>query len=348
MMEIIYNEAVDFAFSLYRLANRQQFRIRCSEMELKGLSEIERWVLKIEKELSPFLLSDIDLIIKQLPVTLWNLLYISQRPEPCSRAEELIDRLEQLTVDEYLKHVHRLTELPEGTKLTKEMIVLKRTETTSDSFANHDTEADMLLALFNNPESFLSRIKKTIHEYYDTVYVKTADDFKEILESKLKWHRAELKKGEKKYLEAITHQSISSIFNTDKDPDIFFSLFLDIDVTISISSLTMFIGAGTDAIIKSRTNRDTADILFNTLGDPKRLELLRLISHRRWYSSELAEHFGLTPATMSYHLGKLAAVGFAQLEKGDQKRFYYSLNKDIVRSYLNAAAADLLGEETDY
>ena len=79
---------------------------------------------------------------------------------------------------------------------------------------------------------------------------------------------------------------------------------------------------------------------FLTLGDKTRLRILRLLSERDMYLTELAERLRLTKATTKHHMVMLRANGFVILYERDRMT-YYGLRPEIsqhaaqlIREYL--------------
>lgn len=69
---------------------------------------------------------------------------------------------------------------------------------------------------------------------------------------------------------------------------------------------------------------------FDALGDKTRLRILRLLSEREMYLTELAEQLGLTKATTKHHMVCLRAAGLVTLYDRDRMTFY-ALRPDIAR-----------------
>ncbi len=76
---------------------------------------------------------------------------------------------------------------------------------------------------------------------------------------------------------------------------------------------------------------------FLALGDPTRLRILRLLSEREMYLTELAEHLDLTKATTKHHMVKLRAAQMVTLYDRDRMTFYALVPQTPQR------AAQLLG-----
>ena len=82
--------------------------------------------------------------------------------------------------------------------------------------------------------------------------------------------------------------------------------------------------------------------LFRALGDPTRLHVLRLLTERDWYLTELATKIELSKPTMKHHLALLRAAGLVTvIEEGSLT--YYRLRRERIteggselRRYLRA------------
>ena len=70
------------------------------------------------------------------------------------------------------------------------------------------------------------------------------------------------------------------------------------------------------------------------LADPSRFEILKYISNKEAYASEIANHLGLTSATVSHHMGILYASDIVTITKTNNK-LYYKLNKETLKKYLS-------------
>ncbi len=81
---------------------------------------------------------------------------------------------------------------------------------------------------------------------------------------------------------------------------------------------------------------------FKALSDPVRREILTLLKQNRMSAGDIASHFDMTGATISYHLSilKKAELIFEQKEKNF---IYYELNISVVEEVM-LWLADLKGE----
>lgn len=78
------------------------------------------------------------------------------------------------------------------------------------------------------------------------------------------------------------------------------------------------------------------------MADPVKMDILLYVSQTPHFGREVAEHFGLTTATISYHMQELVNEGLIDVRQ-QGKRLYYSLNGERVREVLDRTAQQLLG-----
>lgn len=69
------------------------------------------------------------------------------------------------------------------------------------------------------------------------------------------------------------------------------------------------------------------------LSDPSRFEILKYISDKEAYASEIAGYLGLTTATVSHHMGTLYTAELVTIRKYNNK-LYYKLNAESLDKYL--------------
>ncbi len=99
-----------------------------------------------------------------------------------------------------------------------------------------------------------------------------------------------------------------------------------------------------DEVLETEAGAPSASMvrLFRALGDPTRLQVLRLLTERDWYLTELATKVELSKPTMKHHLALLRAAGLVTvIEEGSLT--YYRLRRERLteggtelRRYLRA------------
>ena len=75
------------------------------------------------------------------------------------------------------------------------------------------------------------------------------------------------------------------------------------------------------------------ELTFKALSDVNRREILRLLRQGSLNAGEIAEHFEMTPATLSYHLALLKKAGLI-VEKREKNFRQYSLNTSVFEEVL--------------
>ena len=89
-------------------------------------------------------------------------------------------------------------------------------------------------------------------------------------------------------------------------------------------------------------NETDAVSLFKCLADRSRLQILRSLAEEDMYVERLAERLSLTPATVSFHLKKLEAVGAVR----SRREQYYTVYS-LCRGLFETKILDVLTEESD-
>ena len=75
------------------------------------------------------------------------------------------------------------------------------------------------------------------------------------------------------------------------------------------------------------------ELTFKALSDVNRREILRLLRQGSLNAGKLAEHFEMTPATLSYHLALLKKASLI-VEKREKNFRQYSLNTSVFEEVL--------------
>ena len=79
--------------------------------------------------------------------------------------------------------------------------------------------------------------------------------------------------------------------------------------------------------------RNSSESLFKALADTQRRELLRLLRAGEAPAGELATAIGISPATISHHLGILKSADLVRVRRDGRHRIY-ALNASAVQESL--------------
>jgi len=94
-------------------------------------------------------------------------------------------------------------------------------------------------------------------------------------------------------------------------------------------------------------DRRQLDRIAKALADPRRLDILEAIAREREISCKaLGERFPVGLSTVSHHLKVLADSGVVRVRREGQFG-YFSLDREVLRSYLQAVQWRLLGTLAD-
>lgn len=84
---------------------------------------------------------------------------------------------------------------------------------------------------------------------------------------------------------------------------------------------------------------------MKALGDPIRREILNMLKGGTMSAGDIANHFDIAGASVSYHLSQLKHAGLV-LERREKNFIYYSLNASVLEEVL-LWLQSLKGENSD-
>ena len=84
---------------------------------------------------------------------------------------------------------------------------------------------------------------------------------------------------------------------------------------------------------------------FKALSDPVRREILQLLKGKRMSAGDIASHFDMTGATVSYHL-KLLKKADLIWETKEKNFIFYELNTSVLEEIM-LWISDLKGDKND-
>ncbi len=101
---------------------------------------------------------------------------------------------------------------------------------------------------------------------------------------------------------------------------------------------TYFVGLLVELVYKEKLkvmgNKGELVLKLKALSDKSKLEIITLLKSGHKYNLEIAEALGLSPATVSYHMGSLLEYGMVTIEK-KQGKVYYFLNEPGLKNFMN-------------
>ncbi len=117
-----------------------------------------------------------------------------------------------------------------------------------------------------------------------------------------------------------------------------------------LSTLILVFGEGSKGLKTARSGSEVDEVLdatyfselYNILADPTRLKIVQALAERPHYGQELAKMFGITNATVFYHLSMLDKKKIVHLERIEH-RVYYVLDTERLSQLLAQGSTFLLG-----
>ena len=70
-------------------------------------------------------------------------------------------------------------------------------------------------------------------------------------------------------------------------------------------------------------------VLLNLLGNENRRRILRLLSHKSCYVTEISEYLSVSPKAVIDHLRKLEEAGLVESHTDDQRRKYFHIARSV-------------------
>jgi len=103
------------------------------------------------------------------------------------------------------------------------------------------------------------------------------------------------------------------------------------------------IGIHNDKFADQGKIKEKVESFLKAFSDRRRLDIIDLLLEKPWYGQELAQHLGLTPAAITYHMNSFFALDVITLERAEN-RLYYVLDKSKVKEYFALAQRTILRE----
>lgn len=195
-----------------------------------------------------------------------------------------------------------------------------------------------LLQFFLDPESMKNKLLELLRWYYQNIYAAEEEKAGEIILKYEKELQKKLDNYGEDYLKLLTEFDYRNS-NGIKKIYIGLSYFWEIGSTHSLregeESVDLhMLGYRYPEMIAELKHVLTSNVnMFKTLADETRLNIMKLLSVRPWYGSELAQKLKLSNSTISYHMNMLVVNGFVETSREDNK-YYFSTDINKVKKIL--------------
>lgn len=342
---IQHNRAIEFVMAIRKYTNDKTRQIHWKPMETtNGHSnlmdftpnqKVKKWLEEVDEKISPFFRNEL-LFICDEPYRLFDICFHLILTQSIEEPQELLKALKSLDTPFMMETAYRFYELDAPLEDEDQ---LKEAITKAYSLES----AQCFLQLKTHPEEYKSKILLVFEEFYQRFYAPYEEEVNALMAQRLLLHRELFKKdptgfvntlGLGDYTKAISHHDALTLF---------MSYYMDVGIIYFSfqKTLVMIYGQTIEHRFESNKRRDTYKSLFKALSDETRLSILYLTAKRPWYNKELADHFELSTATLSYHLNLLLELGILNFEPSIiNNRYYYTANLEELRELFNRALDD--------
>jgi DNA-binding transcriptional ArsR family regulator len=189
------------------------------------------------------------------------------------------------------------------------------------------------MSLLQNPLLQLARFRAII-DRFAPLYEGLREKYIAEYDAFYQWIEGELAENGVRFLD----ENLGLVNVTDYDEiHLYYSLF---DLLSSHhpgdGRIYLFVGILFQKHVQRRAaevDQDTHLMTLKVLADQTRLEILRFLTTSESYGQEIAEQFGITTATVSYHMDYFLGASIVHMKRRG-RRLYYSVNKSQIRDCL--------------
>lgn len=294
---------------------------------------INPWRNSFKSDISPFELSDLDLIFSPVSTVIF-LFYIIIQDE-IIEVEELIDRLDSMSEKIFLDRFKQFLHVDPGEVdwINADFLEQALAADRARENVSYRMEAENLVSLLSSAVIFQRKIVEVLTWFNKKVFGRMFNSADVLVENWIKRNQPVLENDLKGNLDQLTNDSYDSVLSmasaiklfpiSDSANSDIWILFPDeVFIIFSISYADEKMAAHPESV----QERYLTDQAIDALSDSKRIAMLRLIRKRPFYSKELADTLGITASTASYHIEKLVSAKLAKLQISNGRRFYYSIN----------------------
>jgi len=188
--------------------------------------------------------------------------------------------------------------------------------------------------LFNEfihyPEGVIERFSSAMEIYYNDCFKPSESHLKKNLNIIQKRHQAIYDENPEAFINAILFQSKEALNDENTTIHIYLGYNFGDKVTVVYSndnSVYFLYGASTERKLYSENIKAQYEELIKSLADDTRRKLIKYLMDAPHYNKEISDYLGITTATISYHIGRLADLGIIYSKYQDGKRIYYQVDK---------------------
>lgn len=328
-----YNKAVEFigAVCKYALSKDRQTQWNVEDLksdptmgilDFSPSPEVKDWLEHINNNISPFLSNDLIFVTNKV-FGLLDICFYLIITEDLESPRELFQAIENLDNDELIKMTYEYYEID----IALDSSIQEINKALSDTYSSE--LASSFIQIKNSPDEYKEYILKSFEGFYELFFKPYEDQVYKIMDEKLESHLDLFEKDPINFINTIGLGDYSKVVDNYDEIKVYSSFYIDLGLFYFAikNKFIIFYGKTIEHRFSNKENIEFSKSLFKALSDDRRVEIIRLTSKRPWYNKELAEHFNLSTATLSYHLNLLLDLGILNFEPSIiNNRYYYSTN----------------------
>jgi len=252
---------------------------------------------------------------------------------------------EDISIGSFIEFITKMTEtemdeLPSA--FNEVYAIVKDHYDSPNNFEDFNKTSSLIMDIIKEPKILEESFKQAISNLFQDFIEKKVVPKKTEIDNILKRHQELMDKDPKQFIPNLTKGKLNpNEVNTEEMQGVL-SIYSPFALYISITHKKFIYGLHLEELKADENETEFYLALLKFLSDPKRYQMIQMLSKKKWYSNELAKKFNITPATMSYHVNKLYGLGLIHFEQGDQNKLYIELDNDRLAYLMKKMQNDLL------
>jgi len=195
-------------------------------------------------------------------------------------------------------------------------------------------------------ERFVYAMELFYYEFFKPFELKLEEELK-VIQAR---HQELYDDNPEAFINAILFQSKESIHDTETKIHIYLGYFYGDKINVAYGdnhNVYFFYGALAEKKLYSENLTSQYEELIKSLADDTRRKLIKFLMNAPHYNKEISDYLGITTATISYHIGRLADLGVIHLKYQEGKRIYYQVDKERFNQLFDGLKRFLASDPLD-
>ena len=325
-LEVEKNMAMELIYAAYSTATLESLSITPPYDSCGKYTQA--WLQNIDETISPFERHDLQLVFSTAATGVF--LFYLVISGNLTDTEGLIRVLHELSEEDFIKgfrNVIRVDDTVEDWINTAEVIKAFEKDW-MELRLDFDKEAAALVALLKTPSYFKVRLEEVLGWFSERYILPFSEGIGQRVDDHIAAYRQVMAEDPGYVVDRLTNGNAEVVAQQNHRIILYPVALNTRDISIFMPGLVyMVYGVDHARKLLDSSIEERTDELVKAISDPKRMQILRLLKGRAWYSREIAGELGLTPATVSYHIDLLFQAGLIKFDKPEGRRFYYNLNE---------------------